>query len=63
MELEKFYYDNKIVKQFAYATILWGTVGMIVGLLAAIQIYLPAANFNLPITTFGRVRPHYIPMQ
>jgi cytochrome c oxidase cbb3-type subunit I/II len=57
MELEKFYYDNKIVKQFAYATILWGTVGMIVGLLAAIQIYLPAANFNLPITTFGRVRP------
>jgi cytochrome c oxidase cbb3-type subunit I/II len=57
MELEKFYYDNRIVKQFAYATILWGTVGMLVGLLAAIQIYLPAANFNLPITTFGRVRP------
>lgn len=57
MELEKFYYDNRIVKQFAYATILWGAVGMIVGLLAAVQIYLPAANFNLPITTFGRVRP------
>lgn len=57
MELEKFYYDNRIVKHFAYATILWGTVGMLVGLLAAIQIYLPAANFNLPITTFGRVRP------
>lgn len=57
MELEKFYYDNRIVKQFAYATILWGAVGMLVGLLAAIQIYLPAANFNLPITTFGRVRP------
>ena len=57
MELEKFYYDNRIVKQFAYATILWGAVGMLVGLLAAVQIYLPAANFNLPITTFGRVRP------
>ncbi|HEX6915493.1 MAG TPA: cytochrome-c oxidase, cbb3-type subunit I [Chitinophagaceae bacterium] len=57
MQLEKFYYDNKIVKWFAYATILWGVVGMLAGLLAAIQIYLPAANFDLPQTTFGRVRP------
>lgn len=57
MQIEKFYYDNKTVKLFAYATILWGVVGMLVGLLAAIQIYLPAANFGLPITTFGRVRP------
>lgn len=57
MQSEKFFYDNKTVKLFAYATILWGAVGMIVGLLAAVQIYLPAANFALPITTFGRVRP------
>lgn len=57
MQVEKFYYDNKIVKMYAYATILWGVVGMLVGLLAAIQIYLPAANFGLPMTTFGRVRP------
>ncbi|MBN9299520.1 MAG: cytochrome-c oxidase, cbb3-type subunit I [Filimonas sp.] len=57
MQVEKFYYDNKIVKMFAYATILWGVVGMLAGLLAAIQIYLPGANFNMPVTTFGRVRP------
>lgn len=57
MQVEKFYYDNRTVKMFAYATILWGVVGMLVGLLAAVQIYLPAANFGLPITTFGRVRP------
>lgn len=57
MQLEKFYYDNKAVKMFAYATMLWGIVGMLVGLLAAVQIYLPASNFNLPITTFGRIRP------
>ncbi|NCI50200.1 cytochrome-c oxidase, cbb3-type subunit I [Sediminibacterium roseum] len=57
MQLEKFYYDNRIVKWFAYATVLWAVVGMLAGLLAAVQIYLPAANFNLPITTFGRVRP------
>ncbi|MFX8320171.1 cbb3-type cytochrome c oxidase subunit I, partial [Acinetobacter baumannii] len=50
-------YDNKIVKWFAYATILWGVVGMLAGLLVAVQIYLPSANFNLPITTFGRTRP------
>ena len=57
MQAETFHYDNRIVKNFAFATILWGVVGMLVGLLAAVQMYLPAANFNLPITTFGRVRP------
>ena len=57
MQVEKFYYDNKTVKMFAYATILWGVVGMLAGLLISVQIYLPAANFGLPITTFGRVRP------
>ncbi len=57
MQVEKFFYDNKSVKLFAYATILWGLVGMLAGLLISIQIYLPAANFGLPFTTFGRVRP------
>ena len=57
MQVEKFYYDNKSVKMFAYATMLWGIVGMLAGLLIAVQIYLPAANFDLPFTTFGRVRP------
>ncbi|MDE3144034.1 MAG: cytochrome-c oxidase, cbb3-type subunit I [Bacteroidota bacterium] len=57
MQVEKFYYDNRIVKMFAYATMLWGIVGMLAGLLIAMQIYLPAANFDLPFTTFGRVRP------
>jgi cytochrome c oxidase cbb3-type subunit I/II len=57
MELQKFNYDNKIVKWFAYATMLWGIVGMVVGLLAALQLFLPSVNMNLPYTTFGRVRP------
>jgi len=57
MQVETFYYDNRIVKNFAFAAIFWGAVGMLVGLLAAVQMYLPAANFGLPITTFGRVRP------
>ncbi len=57
MELQKFYYDNKIVKMFAYATIFWGVVGMLVGVLIALQMVLPAANFGLAFTSFGRVRP------
>jgi cytochrome c oxidase cbb3-type subunit I/II len=57
MELQKFYYDNKIVRLFAYATMLWGVVGMLVGVLVAFQIMFPALNFGLEFTTFGRVRP------
>ncbi|PKO97861.1 MAG: cytochrome C oxidase Cbb3 [Bacteroidetes bacterium HGW-Bacteroidetes-9] len=57
MELQKFYYDNKIVKLFAYATLFWGIVGMLVGLLIALQLVYPALNFNFAYTTFGRVRP------
>ena len=57
MQLEKFYYDNKIVKYFANATALWGLVGMLAGLWAAIQIYFPAASLDYAGTTFGRLRP------
>ncbi len=57
MELEKFSYDNKIVKYFAIATVIFGTVGMLVGLLLAIQLFYPVFNFDLQYTTFGRIRP------
>lgn len=57
MEVEKFSYDNKIVKQFAYATLVWGLIGMTVGLWVALQLVFPALNFNTGITTFGRLRP------
>lgn len=57
MQKEQFYYDNTIVKWFAWATLLWGVVGMIAGLYAAIQIYAPGTSMNFAPTTFGRVRP------
>jgi cytochrome c oxidase cbb3-type subunit I/II len=57
MEHEKFFYDNKIVKFFAYATLLWGIVAFLVGLLVALQIAFPVFNFNLEFATFGRIRP------
>ncbi|HMR46410.1 MAG TPA: cytochrome-c oxidase, cbb3-type subunit I [Bacteroidia bacterium] len=56
MTLEKFRYDNKIVAMFAWATVIWGIVGMLVGLLAAFQLPFPALNFDAH-TTFGRIRP------
>ena len=57
MQVEKFYYDNKIVKWFAYAVLLWGIVGMLAGLWASICMFYPALNLGLPATTFGRMRP------
>lgn len=55
--MERFFYDNKIVKYFLIATVVWGIVGMLVGLLAAYQLYFPELNLGLPFTTFGRIRP------
>lgn len=57
MQVEKFYYDNKIVKAFGMATIVFGIVGMLAGLWAAIQIYYPESSLNFAPTTFGRLRP------
>jgi len=56
-QTDKFFYDNKIVTWFAYATMFWGVVGMLAGLLAAFQLVYPVLNMGMPATTFGRVRP------
>jgi len=56
-KIEQFSYDNGIVRNFAIASILFGAVGMLVGLLLALQLYIPELNFGLPFTTFGRLRP------
>ncbi|SDL64595.1 cytochrome c oxidase cbb3-type subunit I/II [Daejeonella rubra] len=55
--LEKFNYDNKIVRNFAIATVIWGLVGMLVGLLVAMQLFKPEMNLGNQYTTFGRIRP------
>jgi len=57
MNVETFRYDNKIVRAFAIATVIWAIVGMVAGLLAAIQLFYPTANLNLQYVTFGRLRP------
>jgi cytochrome c oxidase cbb3-type subunit I/II len=57
MQPEKFYYDNKIVRDFGIATVIWGIIGMTVGLIIAIQLYAPGMNMNNQYTTYGRIRP------
>jgi len=55
--LERFEYDNKIVKAFLIVTVIFGLVGMLAGLTLAIQLFWPGANFESPHVTFGRLRP------
>ena len=56
-KIEQFSYDNGIVRNFAIATMIFGVVGMLVGLLAALQLVFPVFNFGMAETTFGRIRP------
>lgn len=57
MQLEKFSYDNSIVRNFTIASLVFGVVGMLVGVLIATQLFSPELNFNIPFLTFGRIRP------
>ncbi|MBP7345323.1 MAG: cytochrome-c oxidase, cbb3-type subunit I [Sediminibacterium sp.] len=57
MQLEKFSFDNSIVRKFAFATVLWAIVGMLVGVIIAFQLAYPALNLGISYTSFGRLRP------
>ncbi|MEY5010843.1 MAG: hypothetical protein RLZZ253_1982, partial [Verrucomicrobiota bacterium] len=50
-------FNDRVVRQFVTASIFWGIVGMLVGVLVATQLATWQANFNLPWLTFGRLRP------
>lgn len=54
--IEKFSYDNKIVRDFAVASAFWGVIGMTVGLYAALELVFPALNLTAWLS-FGRIRP------
>jgi cytochrome c oxidase cbb3-type subunit I/II len=57
MEMQQFYYDNKIVKKFLYASILFGVVGMLVGLVLALMFLFPNITDGISWLSFGRLRP------
>ncbi|WP_406667816.1 cytochrome-c oxidase, cbb3-type subunit I [Gallaecimonas sp. GXIMD1310] len=50
-------YNYTVVRQFALVTVLWGIVGMTVGVFIAAQLVWPALNFDIPWLTYSRLRP------
>jgi cytochrome c oxidase cbb3-type subunit I/II len=56
-QLESFEFDDAIVRKFVLATLIWGFVGMLVGLIIALQLAMPSLNFGISFLTFGRLRP------
>ena len=50
-------YNDRVVRQFAIMTVVWGIVGMAVGVFIAAQLYWPALNFDVPWLTYSRLRP------
>ncbi|HEU4709264.1 MAG TPA: cytochrome-c oxidase, cbb3-type subunit I [Methylophilaceae bacterium] len=56
-ETQTINYNDTVVRQFAIMAVIWGVVGMAVGAFIAAQLAWPALNFDLPWTSFGRLRP------
>ena len=54
---EEFVYDDRIVRSFVFATIIWGLVATLAGLWVALILVEPALSFKQPWLTFGRLRP------
>ncbi|MDH5599961.1 MAG: cytochrome-c oxidase, cbb3-type subunit I [Gammaproteobacteria bacterium] len=50
-------YNYTVVRQFTVMTVIWGIVGMTVGVLIAAQLVWPALNFDTPWLTYSRLRP------
>lgn len=55
--IERFMFDDAIVRMFLVATVIWGLVGTLAGLLIALQLVSPLFNFNTPWLSFGRLSP------
>lgn len=54
--IQQFQYDNRITRAFGTASFVWGLVGMLVGIIIALQLIYPSLNLG-PWLTFGRLRP------
>ena len=50
-------YDDQAARRFLWATLIWGVVGMLVGVIVALQLAFWPANTGLPWLSFGRLRP------
>jgi cytochrome c oxidase cbb3-type subunit I/II len=56
-ETRRVTYDDGVVRGFVWASVIWGLIGLLVGLMCALQLSFPALNFDLPFLTFSRLRP------
>ena len=56
-ETRQIVYDDRVVRGFVWASVAWGLIGMLVGLLCALQLSFPSLNFDVPWLTFSRLRP------
>ena len=50
-------YNDGVIRQFSIMAVVWGVVGMLVGVIIASQLVWPELNLGLPWTSFGRLRP------
>ena len=50
-------YNYKVVRQFSVMTVIWGIVGMLVGVVIAAQLAFPELNFDIAWLSYGRLRP------
>ena len=50
-------YNDKVVRQFAVMTVVWGVIGMLVGVIIAAQLAWPQLNLGIPWLSYGRLRP------
>ena len=50
-------YNDKVVRQFAVMTVVWGVIGMLVGVIIAAQLTWPQLNLGIPWLSYGRLRP------
>ncbi len=57
MPIETFHYDNRIVRQFAVATVVWGIIGFLVGLIVALKLLYPEFLGGIAELSYGRMRP------
>jgi cytochrome c oxidase cbb3-type subunit I/II len=55
--LDRFVYNDKIVRMFLWATLVWGLVAFLIGLILAVELPVPALNGGIEYITFGRLRP------
>ena len=50
-------YNDRVVRQFAVMTVVWGIVGMLVGVIIAAQLIWPDLTYGIEWLSYGRLRP------